>query len=137
MCTLEKCQTMCTHRRIVLQENRSKITFFNPSRSDVRQIRVDGCMITDGCACDWLLISQDGHEHYVELKGCDVKHALEQLEQSISKLSADAGGCDKKAFVVSTRCPLSSPEIQGRQIYFKKRYRATLVVKNLVCETEI
>ena len=55
-------------------------------------MKVDGCAIKTGQKCDDLLISQDEHEeHFVELKGVDIMHAIDQLEQTILKIGLRCG----------------------------------------------
>ncbi|OHB78858.1 MAG: hypothetical protein A2Z25_23750 [Planctomycetes bacterium RBG_16_55_9] len=123
------CESLVTDPLIVLQEKRSKITFNNPRRSTVRRVVVDGCVITKGPRCDYLLINDSSVEHFVELKGSDVRHALAQLESSIRQVSADVREGQKKAFVISTRCPLASTEVQAQQFYFRKKYKTTLIIR--------
>lgn len=51
--------------------------------------QVDGCIITSGCKCDKLLLSKNPSDlatwfgHFIELKGTDVGHAIDQLEATI------------------------------------------------------
>jgi hypothetical protein len=119
---------------LVLREERSKMVFQNPDRRRLRRIQVDGCLQFDGVKCDFLVISECATEHFVELKGSDVRHATEQLDATILKISADAKLAVKHCFIVSTRCPLLSPEIQVLKKRFKKHYNSTLTIKNIVCE---
>ena len=63
----------------------------NPTEREVEKIEVDGCVITEGIRCDWLVRLNDAtskEEIYVELKGSDVYHAVEQLQASVERLSA-------------------------------------------------
>lgn len=131
------CESLVTDRLIVLHEKRSRITFRNPRRIPVRRIVIDDCVITKGPRCDFLLINDSLVEHFVELKGSDVRHAITQLESSIRQVSADVYKGEKKAFVISTRCPLASPEVQAHQLKFRKKYRAALVVRSSGYEGEI
>ena len=73
--------------QIKFEENKRKIIFLNPSNHRYKKVKVDGCAIKTGQKCDDLLISQDEHEeHFVELKGVDIMHAIDQLEQTILKI---------------------------------------------------
>lgn len=60
----------------------------NPEREAV-VFAVDGVIIKEGCKCDKLLLSRDTADdnswfsHFIELKGSDVNHAIEQLEATI------------------------------------------------------
>ncbi len=125
-----KCEHSDRRRRIPLAEKRCNMFFINPKGLKVRRIVVDGCAITDGPRCDWLIITRDAVEHYVELKGSDVKHALEQIEETIKQISADARCCPKLAFVISRRMPLLGTDLQNRSHRFKKQYNAVLRVEH-------
>ena len=125
------CETIIKNSNIPLKENRSEIVFENPKRLEVCVIKVDGCAITDGIRCDYALTAESVKEEFhIELKGCDVKHAFDQLEATIKKISSNPQNTPKLCFIISTRCPLSSIEIQGRQKKMKKKYNAKLIVKN-------
>lgn len=129
------CEHIDDRPLIIVKENRCKITFRNPSRLQIRRIHIDGCVITEGLRCDYLLINRDAVEHYTELKGSDVRHALQQIEATIRAVGVNSN--QRKAFIISTRCPLMTTEIQQKQKYFKKNYNATLVIKNFAHEVDI
>lgn len=83
--------------QIKFEENKRKIIFLNPSNHRYKKVKVDGCAIKTGQKCDDLLISQDEHEeHFVELKGVDIMHAIDQLEQTILKIGEFD---DKQTFI--------------------------------------
>lgn len=113
---------------ISLKEKKSNFVLANPDRKEITEVKVDGCAIKEGCKCDFLLL--DGtFEYFIELKGSDVKHAVEQLKASIFKLSKEPKLLRKYAFVVSTCCPLIGADIQLIQKKFKKEFNAEFVVK--------
>lgn len=118
--------------KIVLQENKSKITFLNPKRIKVLKIKVDGCVIQDNesLRCDYILIPDPEIEIYVELKGNDVAHAVEQIEATIKTLSENVQNKKKLCFIVSTRVPKLTTSIQQIQSQFKKKFNASFRVKS-------
>ena len=125
----ECCETNKS-KEIVCEENKRKMTFLNPDRLEITKVHVDGCEITDNSTrCDYLVVG-NSIENYVELKGQDIKHAIEQLEATIRKLSKNQSKYNKRCFVISTRCPISSSQIQIIQKKFKKKYNSTFRVKN-------
>jgi len=127
----ERCKTPTSDALIVLSERRSAITFKNTSRRSVVKIVVDGCAITDGPRCDYLVVDADGAEYYIELKGCDVRHAIEQLKATIEQLSTDVQRGAKHCFVVCTRvAPYLSTEIQQAKLRFLRDYSSSLLVKS-------
>ncbi|HEY3369960.1 MAG TPA: hypothetical protein VGK10_03875 [Prolixibacteraceae bacterium] len=129
-----KCSEVVTHKRIVLSENQSKITFLNPAQKEIERVTVDGCALKNGMKCDFLLIEDGGAEHFVELKGCDIDHAIDQLVTTIKILSKCSRTYIKFAYIVSSRCPLSTTKIQGLQLRFKKDFNSKLIMRKLKCE---
>ena len=117
------------------RNNRSKFRLENPRSLKVRVIQVDDCVIKQGMRCDYLIIapskdkSFDSQEIYIELKGSDVKHAVEQIATTIQKLSPDMS-VSKLCFIASTRCPINSTQIQNLKKKFRKKYNAKLTIKN-------
>ncbi|VEP15317.1 conserved hypothetical protein [Hyella patelloides LEGE 07179] len=110
------CETINKNPNIVISDpgsknNKSKFRLDNPKKLKIRVIQVDDCVITQGTRCDYLIILPNSLEIYIELKGKDVKHAIEQIEASIKQLTASLSA-KKSCFIASTRCPLTSPQIQ-------------------------
>lgn len=132
-----ECESPVKSPRIVLSERKCSITFLNPSRQAVRKIHIDGCVITRGERCDYLLVTTDSTEHYVELKGRDVGHAIEQIRATIRELSLDASRQKKHSYVVCTRCPMAGPDIQKHRLRFKHEFKSTLDVKRLKHEVAL
>jgi hypothetical protein len=59
----------------------------NPDADHLAKYRVDGGLITDDAKCDYLLLNCEKKQSYfIELKGCDLIHAIEQIDKSIEKL---------------------------------------------------
>jgi hypothetical protein len=126
----ERCEVRTKDPRIVCEEKASKITFLNELRQETRRIRVDNCVITEGLRCDFLVISATGVEHFVELKGRDIDHAIEQLEASINAISPRKSRLLRYCFIISSRCPLLTPKIQEFKAQFRKKFNAVLIIKN-------
>lgn len=124
------------HRRdakIVLQENKSKISFLNPDKETILIIKVDGCVVSDNktLRCDYALVPSDKVEIYVELKGNDILHAVKQIESTIELLSEDSQKTKKLCFVVSTRVPKQTTSIQQLQTRFRRKFNASFRIKNI------
>lgn len=124
------CITETDQSNIKFEENKSKIIFKNSLREKVICIQVDGCAIKSGMRCDNMLVRPSGIEYYIELKGCDVNHAIEQLEATIKILSKDVFSLPKFAFIVATKYPAIDVKIQRATKLFKKKYHVDLIVKN-------
>ena len=123
------CEATVNHRRIVFKENKRKITFYNDDRKSIRRIIIDNCVITEGIKCDYLMIAEDDTEYYIELKGCDVRYAIQQIIRTIKTVSSDIVGLKKYSYIISSRCPLSSTETQLLRLKFKRRYNSVLKIK--------
>jgi hypothetical protein len=127
------CEECKSDPKIVLQENKSKITFLNNQRQEIRVIKVDGCAIQnkEDLRCDYALIPCPEVEIYVELKGSDIYHAVQQLESTICLLSHNPKSIKKLCFIVSTRVPQQTTTTQQLKSHFKKKYNASFQIKNL------
>lgn len=132
-----KCERMVNWSCIVLKQKQSKITFINESQNDVRVIEIDDCVITNGLRCDYLVISNLEIEHFVELKGSDVNHAVKQLARTILQVSINPNKGVKYCFIISSRCPLLTAKIQNLKLMFKKKYNSILIIKNNKYEHQI
>lgn len=126
-----KCIECKSDKHIKFEENKSKVTFHNPLQKKYECITVDGCAITDGTRCDYLLRRDEEElEYFIELKGCDVGHAIDQLRASIKLLSCNAAKKAKTAFVISTKpYPLTNPTVQLAIKEFRTKFNAQLVIK--------
>ena len=130
-----ECGTFHNHRRIALGGIRTSTLYLeNPGQIKVEQIVVDGCAITQGHRCDWLLrvINVPPKEEiFVELKGSGVSDAIIQLRESINNLSVQRNTHPKRAVIVFTRNPMSGTDMQNHQVKFLREFNATLLlVKN-------
>ena len=137
---MENCIEISSDKIIVFKDpgnNKCVMRFLNPSQREVSKIRVDGCKITDGKKCDFMLLTSDT-ENYIEIKGKHVIYACEQIEATINKLSNNIEKGIKNSFVVSTASPTN---ITGkRQILkkkFKTKYNCTLKIQTRECEYTI
>lgn len=126
---VENCIRETTDSQIKFEENKRKIIFMNPQRLPYERVDVDGCTINDGVRCDKLLLSADEREErYVELKGTDVMHAIDQLEETIKRLGEYTD--NRHAYVISTNvAPAIDTKRQAKIKYFKERYCAELKIQ--------
>lgn len=121
---------------------KSKMNVLNPSLIKVERHKVDGCLIADNTIrCDWkfVVIGEDEtrSEVYIELKGKDISHAVEQIVNSVKKLS----DCYNKKFIIGyvicTRSPVSSSEIQVMQKKLQRDHKIKLRIKKTVHTEDI
>jgi hypothetical protein len=131
------CEDRTEQSVIVIKENRSRLVINNPRRERIRKILVDGCVITNGLRCDYFIIGPKNAEYFVELKGCDIEHAIHQLETTIQALGVKNQKVIRHSIIISSRCPLISTRIQKLTLYFKKNLMSTLKIKCNCLEIEI
>jgi hypothetical protein len=128
-----ECMTTTNNLQIVCREpgTKSKMTFENPTRAEVLKIKVDGCQLlqNDRWKCDFLVIAFD-KEHFVELKGQDLNHAVKQLESAILLLSKDYRRSAKFAFVKCSKVVVSETIRQNWKEKFRREFNARLVIKS-------
>lgn len=133
----QACVREVSDRRLVLEENKRKCLFLNPNRRPLVKVVVDGCEIVDGAKCDYLVIDHCGNEYFVELKGKDLPHAVEQLERSVKQLSDVRNKGKKYAIVVASRYPANDTSMQRAKVAFRKKYNVELISKNVLLEISI
>ncbi len=131
------CVTESTDSIIRFGEKRSVIRFHNNNRLLFKKVQVDGCAITDGIKCDYLLCSENEQdEYFIELKGSDISHAIDQLRATILQLGEYNN--NRHAFVVCTNvAPILSTEIQRAKSEFKQRFNSDLLIKKTPFELSL
>jgi hypothetical protein len=113
------------------EQHRRRVVIRNDKRLQVRKVRIDGCVITDGPRCDFLVLVADRpDEVYIELKGRDIAHAVEQLEATIAQVSADKARVAKICYVACSHVPKMQTAIQRHATRFARHYNARLHVKS-------
>lgn len=58
-------------------------------RSLIRKFKIDDDIIVEGNKCDFMILNDDLNNAYlIELKGNDINHAIDQLEETYNKINA-------------------------------------------------
>lgn len=92
---LDKNKSICTKRQrtIVSEENKRKHVANNNDGNLVRHFKIDGGIVPASSSmprCDYLVINLDKKNAYpIELKGTNVKHAVDQIRSTISYLGGE------------------------------------------------
>jgi hypothetical protein len=122
--------------RIVCAEQGRKITFLNPKKRPVVKYSIDSCAplrrhLADGTCklCDFVVIDWRKDEHYVELKGRNVGHALKQLESTILQLRSEGAVGVVYCWIITTASPSNTAKSLNRKAQFKKRFKARLEIR--------
>ncbi|HWT65581.1 MAG TPA: hypothetical protein VN151_05665 [Terracidiphilus sp.] len=85
-------ETVSSQSRIVVRDRGTNVSaiFLNPDHCPAERIRLDGCLIPRGqMAADFLISFIGVVDVIVELKGTDVRHALDQIEAAFDYLQAN------------------------------------------------
>jgi hypothetical protein len=124
------CRNISSQKLFVYQEMRSKLTLENVDSIESTSVRVDGCEINDNSIrCDFMHLAK-GIEFYIELKGQDLEHALDQIKSTIIRLSSNIKKGNKISYIICTRSPMSSSEIQNHKLDFRKKFNSKLEIKS-------
>lgn len=127
---MAKCRTTSKNKIFTFKEQRSVLNLENVDQVDSVKIIVDGCEINDaGIKCDYLHIAKE-IEMYIELKGQDLIHAMNQIERTIKMLSTNVQKQKKISYIICTRSPLSSTEIQNYDRKFREKFNSKLIIKS-------
>ena len=129
-------QPLKLRKLISVKENgRRYILKFDKERYCVSFL-VDGGIITTGVRCDKLIVVRLGDtsdsreaEIFVELKGKDIKHAIEQLEATLdNKIFGNKNVSKVKARIVGQSIPKNTgnSELERAKVRFMKKYNCDL-----------
>lgn len=140
MAQLNNCSTVSNNKIITASENGRTFKIDNGIGATIKKVQVDGCLIQneDGVkACDYFfeITHQQNKELvnivvvYLELKGCDVKKGLQQLESAVKRFSSQHSNFkDKRCCVVASRHPKEDTTTQTLKLGFIKKYGIPLKI---------
>jgi len=123
---INKCNECKSSKNITIKENKRVFTLKNSSSKKINLVKVDDCLIKSGQKCDYLFEIECKNLKeifYVELKGKDLNHALEQILTTIKFCETNYShhSYKRKAFVVLSRYPKEDSSIQKRKKEFKRQ----------------
>lgn len=126
-------------KNISISENRKKYLLHNDLSNYIAVFHVDGAMVQDNdkIKCDNLLIDTTGMKAiFVELKGTDLAHALQQINQTIDMMRDDFPNCTKYARIVTSN-RTNVPNIRANPEYIKLYKKADVKVSANLIEEKI
>lgn len=124
----------CCSKSKVASENGKR--FEVVSKEDFTKIRIDDCLITSKQVqkCDFGFVRHLNNDFYfVELKGKDVKIALDQIISTINIFESNfikIPQGKRYGFIISSKNPLSSTETNNLKQAFAKKYGRLLEIKS-------
>jgi hypothetical protein len=125
-----ECTEVVRVSKVKIAENGKQAVFLNPKKEQFSKTRVDGCLIINKTACDWWVAHDAAGSVLVELKGCDVNHAIEQIEATFDYLSKNNLLHEKNAAMVvcsrPSRHPSFTSKLQKAKSRLSTKYKAPL-----------
>ncbi|MGO9484192.1 MAG: hypothetical protein ACLPX9_06375 [Rhodomicrobium sp.] len=124
------CQETVAHSRIKIEELGKKAIFINDERKEYVRTKVDGCVLVNTTAADWVLSKSNVGDVIVELKGADVAHAAEQVHATAHYWKDNSLCIGKLAgLIVCTQYPRgANTKIQKAQQAFSRKFKGPLHV---------
>lgn len=125
---LQACTENSTDTTITVRRDGRRAAFDNTERAAIKVIDVD-CWIpsAETMKADYVVCKPHVADVIVELKGKDIRHAVEQIVSTGRKWKS-APPCSKTigGLVVFTRCPMSSAEVSDTKKRALKDHRIWL-----------
>jgi hypothetical protein len=129
--------TQCNkNSRIVLREHNSTYNLLNPLKKEVCRTHVDGCYVCNKTCCDYLLVDcPDKKVYFIELKGSDVLHAMDQIQDTYTLFKANLSGYCCFARIIPTK--VNTPDILNipKTIKLRKMFHkqgGNVLIKSIV-----
>lgn len=120
-----KCTSRIYSSKIKLEENKRKAVFNNPNKDAYEITKVDGCAIKEGVRCDYFITNMSTASVFVELKGCDLSHASQQLLATAQHKSIKPLVKGKLGFlVICSKFPRFDTSVIKAKIECARKYKA-------------
>ncbi len=108
--------------RIKVEEKGKSAVFLNPQRLEVLRVKVDGCLRTNTIASDWIVASPDCGDIVIELKGCDVSRAIDQIIATLAFWrNHELCSTSQSALIVCSRYPRFDTKLQRGKVKLQKK----------------
>jgi hypothetical protein len=82
--SIDKCRAKVRRSRIKVEEKGRKAVFINPARAEYYVTRIDGCLVRNSRAADYMVTKCGVGDVVIELKGTDAVHAVSQIAAAIA-----------------------------------------------------
>ena len=133
----QECRLETNNINVSCSERGKKYNVQNPKKVAIVKFRIDGGIVRDEkdtCKCDYLYCIKDKENPttiFVELKGKNVCHALEQIQYSLSMFSKEFDGTRKLSRIICGSVPKMSNDSKAMRIrkQIKQQYNAELLIR--------
>lgn len=128
------CVVETKQSNIKVGENGRQAIIKNPGNELFCKAKVDGCLLKNKTSSDYVVSKPNVGDVVIELKGCDVDHAVEQVKSTMDfwKQNGLSNGLIS-ALVVCTKYPKIDTKIQRAKLALAKIHKSPLhiVTQNL------
>lgn len=136
---INQCNSYNNNKLISIDENRRVLKIKNSSACYINKVKIDDCYIKVGKRCDYLFEIINGSTiekvFYVELKGSDIIHAIEQLKATIVHCERIHNSVNlKQCYIVASRFPSAGPSSQTLKRKFKRENQIQLFIDTKIKE---
>lgn len=108
--------------------------FANPDRALHSYFKVDGCLVNNERAADWVVMKDNVGAVVVELKGKDVMRGVSQISETVRQVRnflPERHGGRIAGLLVSVRVPKGArTDLQRAQTQFRRDFRRNLKTCN-------
>jgi hypothetical protein len=133
----DECTCEQSHSRIKVQERGRSAVFLNLSRAIVLLTRIDGCVVKNQTAADWVVTWTASRELIVELKGRNVEHACDQIWHTAQLVHRNCPGSKLAGLIVCSQFPRFNTAIQKAKTSFARQFSGPLHVVSRNCEYDV
>jgi hypothetical protein len=138
---IDSCNSASQHKIVSVSENKRKFTVNNKSLFTINKVTVDDCYMREGVKkCDFLfeIIDEELKEvFYVELKGSDISHGIQQLEATLKHCLSLHKNVPRSCYIVASRVPKASTSTQKSKKEFKRKHSVMLYIDTKLKEVTV
>lgn len=129
MATTDKCSKSVRCSKIKVAEKGKSAIIVNENRERYSTIKVDGCLVENEMAADWVISKKDVGDVIIELKGVNIDHATEQVLRT-ARILTESGMFKSKlaGLIVGQRYPKFDTKVQRAEREFAKLTKGPLHV---------
>lgn len=141
------CCTLSKKKVISFQDKGShrKMIFRNPSELEILEVHIDNCIIKgERIRCDFMLYIEEKNdkfrENYIEIKGSDIEHAVNQITSTIDYLIENhktRKNTSRAGYIICSKYPSADTSSQSHKIKMRKKYNLDLTIKTNKLEVAI
>jgi len=118
--------------RVKVEENGRVATFINEDRSVFHKVKVDGGLVENEVAADYVVVKACIGSVIVELKGTDIEHAVDQIDHTMSLVKSCKSPKNKErssvsqapvaGLIICTKYPRADTAFQNKLKKFVRKH---------------